>query len=221
MRGHAPCVGVQGEYRGGMATPALPTTTVPGSEPKVVDWVPGTSSAVMWNVAGLVITVAGLFVFALPVMLQSASLSGSIQFGVVDLLVVVGVTVLLMVLHEAIHGVVMLGFGARPRFGAMLVGHVVPALYATADGHQFTRARYLAIAAAPAVTISLVGFTACFGPWAGYLVVPLAIHLGGCVGDGFAMLRALREPSTTLCEDLRDGIRFHRAGVDVHGDRAR
>jgi hypothetical protein len=167
----------------------------------------------MWNIAGVVITVVGLFLFALPVMLQSASLSGSIQFGVVDLLVVIGITALLMVSHEAIHGVAMLGFGARPRFGAMLVGHVVPALYATADGHQFTRSRYLVTAAAPAVSISVLGFIACFGPWAGYLVVPLAIHLGGCVGDGFAILRTLREPPTTMCEDLRDGVRFHRAGA--------
>jgi hypothetical protein len=33
------------------------------------------------------------------------------------------------------------------------------------------------------------------------------------VGDGFAILRTLREPSTTLCEDLRDGVRFHRQGA--------
>lgn len=126
------------------------------------------------------------------------------------MLLVVALTALLVVAHEAIHGLVMLRSGARPRFGATLVGRVMPAVYATSEGHRFTRGQYLAVAAAPAVAVSVLGFLACFGPWAGYLIVPLAVHLGGCVGDGFAGWRALREPPGTECEDLRDGIRFHR-----------
>jgi hypothetical protein len=185
------------------------------AEPEVIDWLPGTSSAIAWNVAGIVVTVVGLVLFTLPVMLRSGSVSGSFQLGLVDILLVVGLTALLMVLHEALHGLVMRVFGGRPTFGAMLVGHVLPALYTTADGHQFTRNQYLVVAATPAVAISVLGFIACFGPWAAYLIVPLAIHLGGCVGDGFAVLRALREPPTTTCEDLRDGIRFHRTGAAV------
>lgn len=204
--------------------PGLVPARDPKPEPAVIDWRPGTSSGIAWNVVSIVIAVAGLFLFALPVVLRSGSVSGSFQFGLVDLLLVVALTALLMVSHEAIHGLAMLGFGARPAFGSMLVGHVVPALYATAEGHQFARSQYLVVAAAPAVAISVLGFLACFGPWAGYLIVPLAIHLGGCVGDGFAILRALREPSTTTCEDLRDGIRFHRMGAAApahRGDRGR
>lgn len=75
------------------------------------------------------------------------------------------------------------------------------------------------VAATPAVAISVLGFLACFGPWAVYLIVPLAIHLVGCVGDGFAVLRVLREPSATACEDLRDGIRFHRIGAGAPARR--
>ncbi len=183
-----------------------------------MEWRPGTSSAITWNITAVVVTVVGLVLFAQPAILQSGSASGEIQFDLADVLLVLGTTVLLMVVHEGIHGLVMRGLGARPRFGAMLVGRVVPALYTTADGHRFTRPGYLMVAAAPAVVISAIGFALCFGPWAGYLVVPLAIHLGGCVGDGFAILRTLREPSTTRCEDLRDGIRFHRApGPGVAG----
>jgi hypothetical protein len=177
------------------------------------DWVPGTSAAVAWSVIGVAVTVPALVLFSLPIWLRSGVASGSIRFGVVELLAVVGLTVLLMAVHELIHATLMRGFGARPRFGTMLVGGVAPALYATAPGYQFTHGQYLAIAAAPTVAISVLGFLACFGPWAGYLIVPLAIHLGGCVGDGFAVLRTLREPSTSRCEDLRDGVRFHRAGA--------
>jgi hypothetical protein len=84
---------------------------------------------------------------------------GSIQ---AQIGLVVALTSLLMIAHEAIHGMVMLGLWA------------------------------------------------CFGPWAGYLILPLALHLGGCVGDGFAAWRVLHEPPGTEYEDLRDGIRFHR-----------
>ena len=94
--------------------------------------------------------------------------------------------------------------GATFRIGVM------PALYATARGHRFTRGQYLTVAVAPAVTISLLGFVACFSQWGGYLILPLAFHLGGCVGDGFAARRVLGEPRGTEFEDLRDGIRFHR-----------
>jgi Putative zincin peptidase len=154
--------------------------------------------------------VVGLPLFALPSILRAGRVGGSIRIGLVDVLLPVAVIALLVIAHEAIHGLVMLGFGARPRFGAMLVGRVMPAVYATSEGHRFTRAQYLTVAAAPAVTLSVLGFGACFGPWGGYLILPLAFHLGGCVGDGFASRRVLREPPGTECEDLRDGIRFHR-----------
>jgi hypothetical protein len=175
----------------------------------IVDWKPGGSSAVAWTLVGIAMTVFGLPLFALPVLIRLGG-HGSFRIGLVDLLLVVALTMLLAIAHEGIHGLVMRCFGARPRFGAMLVARIMPALYATSERHHFTRSQYLTVAVAPAVAISLLGFWACLGPWGGYLIVPLAVHLGGCVGDGFAGWRVLHEPPGTKCEDLRDGIRFHR-----------
>jgi len=197
-------------------TAAPPTADpMPEPQPEVVDWLPDTAAAVAWNVAGLVITVAGLALFALPVLIRSGSGpgSGSIEFGLVDVLLVAILSVVVLPVHEALHGLVMLGFGVRPTFGVMMVGHVMPALYTTAIGHEFTRAQYLVVAAGPMVVISVVGFLATFAPWGGLLVVPLALHLGGCVGDLAAVRRTLREAPTTTCEDMRDGVRFRRRGV--------
>jgi len=176
----------------------------------IVEWRPDGSSLTAWSVVGMAATVVGIPVFAFPSMLRAGQGGGSFRIGLVEILLVVALTALLVIAHEAIHGLVMLCFGARPRFGALLVGRAMPALYATSDGHRFTRGQYLAVAAAPALTISVLGFWACFSPWAGYLILPLAIHLGGCVGDGFACWRVLHEPPGTECEDLRDGIRFYR-----------
>lgn len=177
---------------------------------EIVEWRPDGSSLTAWSVVGVAATLAGIPLFALPSIVRAGPAGGSFRIGLMEVLLVVALTALLVVAHEGIHGLVMLSFGARPRFGALLVGRAMPALYATSEGHRFTRGQYLGVAASPAVTISLLGLWACFGPWAGYLILPLAIHLGGCVGDGFACWRVLREPPGTECEDLRDGIRFYR-----------
>jgi len=184
------------------------------SSAEVVDWRPGRAEATIWNVVAIVLIAAGLPLFALPSILRSGPAGASFRIGLTEILLVVALTALLLVVHEGIHGLVMLAFHARPSFGVVLVGGAMPALYATSVGHRFSRAQYLTVAATPAVVISVVGFLLCFERWGGYLIVPLAIHLGGCVGDGFAFWRVLRERPGTEFEDLRDGIRFHRRPPD-------
>ena len=178
--------------------------------PPIVDWRPGKSEATVWNIVAIVVVLTSVPLFALPSIIRAGRAGGSFQIGLVDVVVIVLLTGLLVVIHEAIHALVMRAFGARPSFGALLIGGVMPALYATAAGHRFTRRQYLAVATAPAVAISVLGLLACFGPWGGYLILPLAIHLGGCVGDGFAAWKVLREAPGTEFEDLRDGVRFYR-----------
>jgi len=183
------------------------------SSAEVVDWRPGRAEATIWNVVALVLIALGLPLFAMPSVLRHGPAGASFRIGLIEILVVAALTALLLVVHEGIHGLVMLTFRARPTFGAVLVGGAMPALYATSVGHRFSRSQYLTVAATPAVLISVVGFLLCFGPWGGYLIVPLAIHLGGCVGDLFACGRVLRERPGTEFEDLRDGIRFHRKPI--------
>jgi hypothetical protein len=176
------------------------------------EWRPSARSGLWWSVLGLILVGAGLIVFAIPVFGPRTRVS--IPIGPIEVVVVVGLTLLLALAHEGIHGAAMSRFGAKPKFGATVVAAVMPALYTTAPGHLFTRAQYLVIALAPGIAISIVGFAACFSPIGPYLVVPLALHLGGCTGDAIASIRVLREAPGTLFEDLRDGIRFHR-GVSI------
>jgi hypothetical protein len=176
----------------------------------VVDWRPGRAEATIWNVVAIVLIAIGLPLFALPSVLRNGPGGAAFRVGLTEILLVVALTAILLVVHEGIHALVMLAFRARPSFGVVLVGGAMPALYATSVGHRFDRAQYLAVAATPALVISVLGFLLCFGPWGAYLIVPLAIHLGGCVGDLFACGRVLRERPGTEFEDLRDGIRLHR-----------
>lgn len=190
-----------------MVTPEPPGGTV--SDGRVVEWRPGRQSVLGWTLLSILLAAAGLALFAVPFFARASRISVSIY--PVDVLYVVILLVLLMVAHEVIHGLAMLGFGARPRFGAVLIGGLAPAMFTTAAGHHFSRGQYLTVAVAPGLAISAAGFVGCFAAWGGFLVVPLAFHLAGCAGDAVASWRVLREPRGTMCEDLRDGIRFYRA----------
>jgi putative zincin peptidase len=184
-----------------------------GAAPSVVDWRPGRAEAVLLNVLSLPLLVIGIVGF-LWLATRRLPASGHLVLGLRELglflVATVVLTAVLLLAHEGIHGLAMAAFGARPRFGAMMIANVAPALYATAPGHMFGRGQYLAVAVMPAAVISVLGGLACRTALGPFLVLPLAFHLAGCIGDADATLRLLRQPRGTRCEDLRDGIRFHR-----------
>ncbi len=190
-------------------SPERPVTVAP----PVVVWRPNRAAAVLLNVLAVPLLVIGLVGF-LKVATLHGPASGKGVFGVLDLLLFLLITALLaavmFVAHEAVHGLVMAAFGATPRFAALMIAGLAPALYTTAPGHLFSRAQYLAVAVTPAAVISVLGALACLTPVGLFFVVPLSIHISGCIGDIATTVRLSHEPRGTLCEDLRDGIRFHR-----------
>jgi len=180
---------------------------------EVIEWRPNLRTAVLWNLLAVPLMLGGLLLFfrlaTLPLGAGVTAVFRPVDI-LLTLLVTVVVTAALLAAHEGLHGLVMAAFGARPRFGGLMIARLMPALFTTAPGHRFTRPQYLAVALTPAAAISALGSLACLTPVGLYLVVPLAIHFAGCVGDFSATVRLLREPRGTLCEDLRDGIRFYR-----------
>src|SRR5690349_3700712 len=179
------------------------------AEVEVSEWRPDARSGAWWSLASIAIVVVGLFLFGFPLVLRTGRLI--VEVNVAGVAAVVLLTAVLTLVHEGIHGAAIAVFGGRPEFGRTMVGGVMPALYTTAPGHRFSRGQYIVIATAPAVIISVLGFAACFVAAGPVLFVPLALHLGGCTGDAVATWKVLRQPPGTIFEDLRDGIRFHRA----------
>jgi hypothetical protein len=45
-------------------------------------------------------------------------------------------------------------------------------------------------------------------PLGGWLVVPLGLHLGGCIGDFWLTALVLCKPAGTLVEDRKTGVHF-------------
>jgi hypothetical protein len=157
-----------------------------------------------WIVWSIPVAVAGMFAYGA---LATGSPPTQSSFPLLPLVVAVAAV---FGLHEAIHGIVIAAFGARPEFGVVRVGRsgVPMAVYTAARGHFFTRRQYLVVTAAPMVILSLAGIPACLSPLGGYLWLPFAWHLGGCIGDAIIVWRTLHQPADVLCQDLEDCTRF-------------
>jgi hypothetical protein len=179
---------------------------------EVREWSVGRSTGTAWTILSFALFVAGLLVYGAVHGSGSVSLDvGQILLGfLVTLALMIGV----LIAHEGVHGIVMRRFGAEPEYGLIRYGPLPIALYCTAPGHRFTRMQYVAVAMAPLVTIALPGLAAvAWLPNGGWLVVPLAFHLSGCVGDLGMTGVVLREPAGTLIEDQRAGMRIFRPAV--------
>lgn len=106
-------------------------------------------------------------------------------------------------LHEAMHALVMLALGGRPRFGLKLPF----AAYCTAPDQLFTRNGYIAVALAPLVILSAAGVaTTWVAPDVGAcILLGLAGNAAGAVADLATVARAWRLPPETLILDTETG----------------
>ena len=186
-----------------------PDTLPPGM---VSEWRPGRATTLVWTILGTAIAMFGFFVYgsiALGKPLPTNSWSISINF--IELALEIALIFGLGAIHEGVHGVVMIACGAKPEFGILRLEGMPAGFYATAPGHRFGRGAYLLICFAPLVVLAPLGIPLCLLPFGAYLVVPLAVHLGGCIGDMTIALHVLRGPRDVVVEDMRDGMRLWRA----------
>lgn len=178
------------------------------------DWHPGANALAAMNLAGLVILVVSALLYL--ALWTARSGEASVEISGREALIGIGValilTLVLMVLHELVHGLVIRLFGGRPSYGMTMLSRVTPAFYCTAPGARFTRGQFIGIAAAPFLVLGVAtALVVAFAPMGGWLVLPAAVHAAGCIGDFVMILIVLRQPSGTLVEDMKSGMRFHDA----------
>jgi hypothetical protein len=117
--------------------------------------------------------------------------------------------VLSIVIHEALHGLVIAWAGHKPRFGMMLSKG---AFYATADNALFPRDTFIAIALAPIIGITLLGMALMvilpdmLGYYVGLMVV---LNAANSIGDLWMTVAVLRYPRAALVRDEMDSIRIY------------
>lgn len=129
--------------------------------------------------------------------------------------------ILVLPLHELMHGLAMRITGEKPRYGAKFtrLGPVpVPyVLYATADGVYFPRDTFIFIALLPILAITLLGMLLVVllpDYMTLYIAIAVVINGSGAIGDVWMTLAALRHPPSALVLDEEDSIRIFAQGTD-------
>jgi hypothetical protein len=169
------------------------------------EWHPTRTTWILWLILALPMLYVGAVVYTTAALHgETPRSSGTVEMGALMVVLLLGFG--LAWVHEGVHGIFMLAFGARPKFGMLRIGLLPYAFYATDPGHRFTRRQYLAVCLAPLAILGLLGIPLCM--LSPYLVLPFAFHLAGCIGDIAISRHVLQGPPTVICEDLRDGVRF-------------
>lgn len=113
--------------------------------------------------------------------------------------------IVVLPLHEAVHGLAFAFWGGKPYFGTKLP----LALYCGAKNQLFRRDHYLVVGLAPLVVITLAGivFTLLAPNAASYTLFATIGNFSGAAGDLMVALRLLRQPPHILIEDTATGYR--------------
>lgn len=176
------------------------------------EWQPNGRTLLAWNALGLGLVLVGISAFTGLYSLRredDANFAFSGMGALLAFLLTLLLIAVLMLLHEWIHGLVMRRFGAHPTFGRGVAAGAMPYLYCTAKGHLFSKWQFLIVALAPSVVISAVCALAIMLPSGGWLVVPAAVHLGGCIGDFWVSGIVAQKPDDMRFDDTITGVRFH------------
>jgi len=114
-------------------------------------------------------------------------------------------SILILGIHEFVHGLAFMLWGGKPYYGARLPF----ALYCSARNQLFPRNYYIVVGLAPFVVITLLAtlFTIIAPVLASYGLLAWISNFSGAVGDLMAVRWLLHQPSDVLVEDTETGCR--------------
>jgi hypothetical protein len=171
--------------------------------------------AIILNIAAFFIAVVSFFLlsgFAALIRPGGMNFSGSIT--IVMVVVLLGLYVLLMSLHELIHGLFFWGFThSRPVFGVRLYYAFAgaPAWYLPVRQYGFTALGPLVIiGAAGLLLIALVPQS-----WILTIILLVALNTGGAAGDLLVFIRMFKLPQTCLANDTGDVVTFYEKTLPI------
>ena len=124
------------------------------------------------------------------------------------LLLWLGITMGVVVLHEGVHGIFSWIFThSRPVFGFRGIY-----FYTTSPGWYFSRRQFVIIALAPFMLLSMLGLILlAIAPSRAIpaVLIGTILNAAGAVGDFFIIFLAARERRPIVIEDLGDGMNFY------------
>ena len=153
-------------------------------------------------VVGLIIFVGlnlGVYVWHYHVLIGPLSLPSVLLWIVINILAYIVV----LPLHEAVHGLIFLLWGGRPHYGMKLPF----ALYCGAKDQLFQRNYYLVVGLAPLVVLTLAAIvlTLVAPGLASYVLLGTVGNFSGAAGDVWVAWRLWQQPPHILIEDTQSG----------------
>ena len=132
----------------------------------------------------------------------------SFEFGPVEIIIVITAILMTLVLHELVHGLMMKLHGAKPQYGVMWKQLM---FYATSPGFAYPRNRFIQIALAPFLLLTLMFVLGIFGlkgtPWVLLLALCASLNASGAIGDVWMSILLLRFGPEAFVVDEKDGVR--------------
>jgi hypothetical protein len=163
----------------------------------------------------IILSILALVVFALVFILLSRFTAlvrpevrnFSENITIVKMLGLLGLTVIVLIIHEIIHGLFFWIFShSRPVFALRPMY-----AYAGAPNWFFPKSKYTITALAPLVIIGAVGLLLLLlAPisWVLMIMFLVALNTGGAVGDLFVFFRLLKSSPTSFANDTGDVVTF-------------
>jgi hypothetical protein len=146
------------------------------------------------------------------VIVSAGGRAPSVSIDIPWWLAIIAIILIVLPLHELLHGLTITAFGHQARYGMKLSKGV---LYATSESALFRRNEYIAIALAPLVGITLAAMLLMLIVPQGlayYVGIAAVLNAGGAIGDLWSTWLLLRYPSSVLVRDEADGFRIYAAG---------
>lgn len=152
-------------------------------------------------VGTLLIPVWAVVMFGLVAALGGRS-SYDVNFSLVTAVIAVCALIVVVFVHELVHGGMAALLRAKPSFG------IGPGFAYTTFLDPMSKTQYLLVGLAPLVFITVVCISAAIiSPGiAGWMVFTAAVNASGAIGDLWMTVRILRSPARARFHDLADGF---------------
>ncbi|HJE19907.1 MAG TPA: DUF3267 domain-containing protein [Aliicoccus persicus] len=136
----------------------------------------------------------------------SASLGGFSIF--VNVLAVIALFIVIIVVHEAIHGIFFKMFAPNKR---VKFGFKSGMAYATSPGSVFSRMQFTVIILAPFVVITTLLIIGMFVLPHGSYKYLLVGHTAACIGDFYYVYLVIKHPHLKYCMDTDTGMSMYES----------
>jgi hypothetical protein len=159
---------------------------------------------ILMNILAIpMVVIGGWLIFQVIALLRPAYAEG-FQISIssfADLLAILAAVFLMIVIHEAFHGVFFWWFTrARPVFAFKLLY-----AYAGAPDWYIRRNPFIVTTLAPLIGMTLM-LLYLEGIWASMVFIMLALNIGGATGDLLVVYKLARRPASTYVRDTGDQI---------------